>query len=568
MVHQISPVSIFASEQVYKSILLMDFNIDQLVGMPDTIRPARSVTAVTPSSIPNPVPEGQQVLQLPKTGDCIEVCGANDCDYLVAMPGLGDHGLSLSEKVAKDILSDTDDFSTQRASWEPVAQSKCEEKKTLHKRQWYPSYGPQEYGPYSGPQESQCTYEDGFLPPPYPAQHQYTQAPLEYPSSPNGPQTERSNKNIKISNENSGNLNEKESEKPVGHNFSTLTDRPRGTVCPSSPANKKSPSTKQNVNKGATRRFPIESGAKNGPTQTSRTESYSLDPAISFTTAKQPQGRPQEVIAPHRVPDDNYERGYIQQPAAAAAAAPNQPQVAVEDPSAPRITKIENPDGSIEYSFGVTSGEFKVYNEGDPVKRPGQKEKSAISDLKASLGIDDDISQSGWTRKVKRALAPDNKPTARKISEATVEGDLLPSGSPGSRRDPAQKADFMNGGGVPIRKQAPKHAPKSAPKPHQPPQSQKPEPEQGSEEADEQAILDQKKVEADRLRRLSLKQFYKQMASQGDEIEVSRDKWAEEKITEESERIAAENAQKKREERARQMAGKDLKAPKEPKNWA
>lgn len=583
MVHQVQPVGLMATELIFKTLILYDLDCDQIVGMPDTlaidVQPSAPTTTASAGDV-------EQYIQVPKEGDCVEVCGAKDCDYLFAMPGLGDHGLSLSEHVYRDVIGDVDDFSVQKASWELAPEGKCgASPNRLRKRQWYAEYEPeafeydQEFDPYPYPDDEQYIHQDQYQQASYPLQSQYQQLPgptknayhsrfQNVPAYSHKPQAQQAERNVKISNNNPVGA-EEESERAT---FSALTEPSRRTVGPASPA------SKQNLSKGTARRFPID--LQKVPTQSSVSESYSLDPTISFNSASPPIEQHQQEVDPYYAPEHAPEYAHAPETAVAIS---QQPQaqavaVAVEDPSAPRIKKTEHPDGSIEYSFGVTSGEFSVYNEGDPVRKPGQKQKSVISGLKASLGIDDEVSRVGWTRKVKRSIVPENRPYAKNVAEMSIsDGDVfLKEG----RRSQSDKADFMKDNKTPflaaakpapkqdqqVRKQQPQSQPQSQPQPQPQPQAQAAPPppeEEGSEEAEaaaEQAILDLQKLESDRLKRLSIKKFYRDMAAQGETIEVSRDKLAEQKISEESERIAAENAQARREERARNLKEKEPKA--------
>ncbi|KAI5811423.1 hypothetical protein DFH27DRAFT_27516 [Peziza echinospora] len=553
MSHQIEPVSgLFSSGQFLKSWSLFNFDLDQLVGFPDTSVQQTVVSVEQPSTTTLPEKKATQ----PKDGDCVEVCGSNDCSYLYALPGVSDGGLTLTEKVAKDILGDSDDYALQNVSWKPAPDSNCEEKKTLKKRQWYPNYGPSEYAP-----QDPYNYEYGGAYPysepepepvynPYQFEKDYSEfkAPQSnsqnYKSAAAPPPVEKS---VKITNSNTGNLEDAApSEIAAAPKIANaaLSDPPRRTVGPGT-------GPKKSLNKGTTRRYPVAADVTtNRPAttdQSSQTESYSTNPNISLTSNRSPAEGNDGTTAPEKPDDEPEPTPGVLSESRLTVASP----VIADDPAAPRMRKIEHPDGSIEYSFGVISGEYNVYNEGEPViKKPGRRHKSVISGLKQSISMDDDNSgRSGWTRLAKRGVAPDNKPNAKKFN----------------RGGPSDKgAAFLRG--PTSRKQA-------APQPQAPPpQPQKPvEPEPGSEEkkakeaaeaaqalaeADdkaEQAIQDYQRLEADRTRRLSLKAFYRGIDKQADQIDLKRDKEAENQIYTESERMAAENAQKRREDRARQQ---------------
>jgi len=574
MPYFIQPIALF-QEQTLTTLCLWEFDVDQVVGMPDNIP---TTALLTDTSVSEPA-------QNPTVGDCIEVCGSNDCDYLRAMPGLNKNGeLSVSERVARDILGDVDDeddLSIQRAAWGLAPQEKCgasQAQKKLRKRQWYPDPHGQEYDyapwtDYYVAEQDPYLYEsqygelplEFYEPKEYDTYHKHGQAPnlqSEYPrvkNTPNNtPQTQQSNKNVKITNDNSGSVNGKERKNDERIN-SALTDPPRRNVGAPSPA------TKPNLNKGSTKRYPIGT-MKPKSCQSSSSESYSSDPIIAFHSAPTADDVPAQahVDAQAESPEYAYDRAEGVPEAAT--------QTALQDPSVPRVQKTEHPDGSIEYSFGVVSGEVSVYNEGDTPKKRGRN-KSVISNLKSQLGIDDESprDRTGWMRKSKRHVVPENKPNAKNVQEKTEgeEGDVEIKELVQAQRGPNQKADFLRvNGNKPLPKKLPpqpapsnnKQAPKKAAPTPQQPQPQ-PQPEQSEEEAEaaaQQEITDQRKAEFERLRRLSIKQFYKDLAANGQD--VSRDKEAEKKITEEATRVSAENAQKKREERARRLQGKEPKA--------
>ncbi|KAF8418978.1 hypothetical protein EV426DRAFT_709487 [Tirmania nivea] len=566
MSYFIQPVALF-SETTLTTLVLWDFDVDQIVGMPDNVPTAALPTG---TSVSEPVKN-------PTVGDCIEVCGASDCDYLRAMPGLNKNGeLSVSERVAKDILgdvNDADDFSIQKAAWGLAPQEKCEVSQTqkkLRKRQWYPDpYGQEyDYAPwadYYGPEQDPYLYESqyeelplefyepkeydlyhkGGQPKTQNLQNEYLQAVGNTPE--NTPQTQQSNRNVKISNDNSGGVNGKGKKNDERIN-SALTDPPRRNVGAPSPA------TKPNLNKGSTKRYPIGATKVKGR-QPSSSESYSSDPIIAFHSAPTTDNVPTQSHVDAQSPEYAYDR---------AEAVPEAAPQAAQDPSAPRVQKIEHPDGSVEYSFGVVSGEVSVYNEGDAPKKPGRN-KSVISSLKSQLGIDDEPprDRTGWIRKSKRnVIPPEKKLSAKNIQEKIVgeDGTELKE-SVQSQRTPNQKTDFLraNGNRPTPKKQAPQPAPNN--NKQGTPASPQPQPEQSEKEAEaaaQQEITDQQQAEFERLRRLSIKQFYRDLAAQGQDVD--RDKEMEKKITEEASRVSAENAQKKREERARRLQGKGPKA--------
>ncbi|RPB22710.1 hypothetical protein L211DRAFT_850454 [Terfezia boudieri ATCC MYA-4762] len=559
MPYFIQPVALF-SEQTLTTLLLWEFDVDQIVGMPD----------ITPTAT---LPTGAQVskpVQNPTVGDCIEVCGANDCDYLRAMPVLNKNGeLSVSERVAKDILGDldgADDLSVQRAAWGLAPQEKCgasQAQEKLRKRQWYPERHRQEYDyapstDYYGPEQDPYLYEsqygelplEFYEPKEYDSYHKKGQPKTqnlqnEYPhikNTPNNaPQTQQSNRNVKITNDNSGSVNGKEKKNDEKIN-SALTDPPRRNVGAPSPA------AKPNLNKGSTKRYPIRT-TKPKSRQSSSSESHSSDPIIAFHSAPTTDDIPTQSHVDAQATEQPND--------VAEAVLEAAPQATPQDRSIPHVQKTEHPDGSVEYSFGVVSGEVSVYNEGDAPKKRGRN-KSVISNLKSQLGIDDESpprDRTGWMRKSKRHVVPENKLSAKNAKEKTVseEGGVELKESVQSQRTPNQKADFLRANGnkpVP-KKQAPQlaHNDKQTPK-----QEQSREEE---EAAAQQEITDQQKAEFERLRRQSIKQFYKNQAAQGQD--VNRDKEAEKKITEEATRVSSENAQKKREERARRLQGKEPK---------
>lgn len=516
MALQIQPVFLF-TEQVLTTLYLFNVNADDVVGMPEA----------TPA-VPTNTSQVEELSLLPLAGKCVEVCGTNDCDYLIVVPQDDSNGLSVSENVAKDILGDINEDAAVNVAWGPVSQSKCEESqssKKLRKRQWY---GEPEYEnrplPYQRPQEEHYIQQSEYYQetPDYYEPRNYEE--FQKPRSPqsqdisNNAQTER--KNVKITNS-----NDEEPKKSGGDQIhAVLNDPPRRTV---------GSGHKPNFNKGTTKKFPVESSYPKGR-QTSQSETASNDPTISFSSAQR-QPQPQ---------------GYQPQDA-------SQPQRPIEEPSAPNVKKIEHPDGSIEYSFGVSSGEVSVYNEGDSTKKPGRKNKSVISSLKSSLGIDDNVSRGGWSRKSKRGVVPDEKPTSRTILQE-IKGedkvDLKESVQRG--RTSGRGAGFMgangNRGPMPT-----SQASKQQPQPEQKEEREPTEAEKAA--AAEQANVEQQQLEYERMRRLSLKKFYKDKADEGENPEVSRDKWAEEQITEQSQKIASDRAQRRREDNARKAAGKDLK---------
>jgi len=144
-----------------------------------------------------------------------------------------------------------------------------------------------------------------------------------------------------------------------------------------------------------------------------------------------------------------------------------------------------------------------------------------------------------------------NKPSAKTTEDNFVREDRQAfKEAVTNRKASDKKVDFMRGKGAsPPKKQGRKQGPLAQQNAQSQPQPQAlPQIEGGSEEPvaeDEQAILDEQKREYDRLRRLGLKQLYR---GQGNQDGLTRDKWAEKKIIEDAERIAAENAQKRRQE--------------------
>ena len=485
--------------------------------------------------------------ELPAPGGCVLVCGANDCDYFIGLPGPEPDKLSMSEEVAKGLIGDVDplEITAQKAAWEPASASKCQENdKKLRKRQWYPDYGPYAIPPHLYSDEENYTrhrMEYDELPLEElqeldDSQNRYypdTQLPYSTPATASQ-SSRQNNRNVKISNHNTGDTDGEKRGK-AGAKFTDLASPSRRTVGP----------------KEGTRKYPIDYSPANGsgpaPRQSSHTESWSTDPVITFTRPGT-QHSPEEVAAYF---DTDKEPTYAHPPEVATTQT-KQPQAGIDEDSTPRLRKIEHPDGSVEYSFGITSGELNFYNEGDSSKTPkNSKKKNKISGLRAQYGVNDDISRSGWTRKVKRFVIPENKPSAKTTEDrVTAEDRHTLKEAVTNRRTSDQKDGFMLGrGAAPPRKPAPRQS--SPVQQHTLPQETQPQPEESSPE---EADADEQKHEYEALRRLGIKQYYR---GNDNKDELSRDKWAEKTISEDAERIAAENAQQRREERARE---KDPKA--------
>lgn len=535
---QVSPIALI-HEQSLTSLYFFgvpgSIPLDRIIGLPEV-----------PQLETENASAGDEYLQPPTSGGCVFVCGASNCDYFIGLPGPEPDKLSMSEEVAKDLIGNVDplEIEPQKAAWEPAPASKCQESdQKLYKRQWYP-----EYGSYAIPSHLYSD-EEGYT------HHrtEYDELPVEdlhelddsqnrhypdtsrYHSTPEvASQSSRQNRNVKITNHNDRDTDEERREK-AGAKFADMTSPSRRTVGP----------------KEGTRKHP-NNGSGSAPHQSSHTESWSTDPIITFTKPGT-QHSPEEVAAYFAI---DKAPNYVNPPEVATTQT-QQPQAAVDENSTPRLRKIEYPDGSVEYSFGITSSELNFYNEGDSTKTPkNSKKKNKLSSLRAQYGVNDDISRSGWTRKVKRFVVPENKPDAKSTEhKVTSEDRQALKEAVTNRRTSDQKDNFMQGrGAAPSKKPAPGQSSRAQQYTRPQPQPETQPQNESSPEAAEQANADEQNHEYDALRRLGIKQYYR---GSDNKEELSRDKWAEKKITEDAERIAAENAQKRRE--AKKEAGKDPK---------